>query len=398
MVKDILRQSAKSDFSGYSFLIAEDSEIDRKILEHNLANTGCHPKVARSVEELLNLVQPTDSICFLDLNLPDMSGKEALEVLNDIAPELVVIIISGATLEDALDCMRMGAFWYIQKPLDPHHFHVVLNKALEHRRILESNREVTAVLSQPITSRGLAGPLLLGSDQKSRLERILNVDSNILLLGESGTGKTTLARYILENSHRSRGPFVSISCASLPRELIESELFGHEKGACTWANSSRPGHAELADGGTLFLDEIGELPLELQPKLLTFLQDKTVTRLGGTKTKRVNIRIITATLKDLREQCEMKLFRQDLYFRLNVMSLTLPPLRDRVEVIPKIVSSLLIPLGERTNKSGLTVSPAALKKLMRYPWPGNIRELENTLEQSAILCDGNTDRRATNNI
>ena len=221
-----------------------------------------------------------------------------------------------------------------------------------------------------------------------QVDRIAELDSTVFIGGESGTGKSTIARMIHQKSRRANKPFVTVNCASLPRDLLQSELFGHTRGAFTGAVKDRAGHAEVADGGTLFLDEIGDLPLELQPKLLTFLQDRTVQRLGSTKSKKVDVRLIVATHRDLAEMCREKLFRHDLYFRLLVLSLELPPLRHRLGELPGIATSILQRICQRQSTSKKSISESAFDLLLITPWTGNIRELENVLERAVAFCDG----------
>jgi DNA-binding NtrC family response regulator len=287
--------------------------------------------------------------------------------------------------------MKEGAFQYITKPFNPESLAVHVQKAHEAWQVAQENTGLREVLSYPEM------PAKLVSDQTdcsaeliASVSRISQLNSTVYIGGESGTGKTTIARMIHQSGPRTDGPFIAINCASLPRELIESELFGHARGAFTGAVKDRIGKAEVANGGTLFLDEIGDLPIELQPKLLTFLQDRVIQRVGCNVVRPVDVRLIVATHRDLANMCHENRFRQDLYYRLNVLSIQLPPLRERINDLPQIACSVISSICDRQARKPVTLADETIAVLQSYHWPGNIRELENVLERAIAFTDGET--------
>lgn len=341
---------------------------------------------ARNAQEAIRLVSDAMQVALIDLNMPGIGGIELISELRHRFPRLQVIIISSSeSFTDAVRAIRLGVFDFLEKPVSFAKLAETIGRSLaRYREMTESS---LPALPSSLTSAALSSESIAEPRWREELKAVSRIDATVLLTGETGTGKSQAARFIHEQSQRHDGPFVSINCSALPSELIESELFGHRRGAFTGALEDRPGRAELADGGTLFLDEIGDLPLELQPKLLTFLQDRTASRLGSNFPYRVNCRVIAATHRDLRQQCREKSFREDLYFRLDVMSVHLPPLRDRQDEIPEIVSLLIAQICQRHRRSLIPIDPAAMSELREYPWPGNIRELENVLERSISFCD-----------
>lgn len=341
---------------------------------------------AKNAREAIQLASDGIQVALIDLNMPGMGGIDLIAELRQRFPRLQVIIISSSeSFTDAVRAIRLGVFDFLEKPVSFAKLAETIGRSLaRYREMTESS---LPALPAGFSSASLHADNITEPLWREELKAISKIDATVLLTGETGTGKSQAARFIHEMSQRHEGPFVSINCSALPSELIESELFGHRRGAFTGALEDRPGRAELADGGTLFLDEIGDLPLELQPKLLTFLQDRTASRLGSNSPYRVNCRVIAATHCDLRRQCREKLFREDLYFRLDVMSVHLPPLRDRRNEIPEIISSMIPQICQRHRRSVLAIDPAALMELQQYTWPGNIRELENVLERSISFCD-----------
>lgn len=331
----------------------------------------------------------TYDVVLLDLKLSQESGLDVLEEVLRLSPQLAVVMMTAyASIETAVEAMRRGASDYLPKPCTPDQVRQVLTR-LEKTKKLE--RRVAELESQ----LGREGPESDLSSQSPTMQKVIEIafraaesEATILLLGESGTGKSVLARAIHRRSPRSAAAFVTVSCPSLSRDLLESDLFGHVKGAFTGAHADAVGKVAAADGGTLFLDEIGELPLEVQAKLLRLLQEREYERVGETKPRRANVRIISATNRDLSQVVAAGGFREDLFYRLNVIALRLPPLRDRVNDLVKIASAQLAFLAGHAGKSISGFSPAALAAMRDYAWPGNLRELRNVIERAMILCHG----------
>lgn len=325
----------------------------------------------------------------LDLKLPRMQGMDALRKIREIDPKAIVIIMTAyGTIDVAVEAMRLGAYDFLTKPFDTDHLLLILRRAWKERKLREEN----LMLKQVIRDRfGLEK--ILGKSQRVKevielAKKVAATDSTVLILGESGTGKELFARAIHQMSKRKNHPFVSINCAAIPRELLENELFGSEKGAYTGAVARKVGKFEIADKGTVFLDEVGDLDLHLQAKVLRVLERKEFERLGGTKLIKVDVRIITATNKDLLNEIEKSRFREDLYYRLAVFPIQLPPLRERKEDIPILTEHFVLKYCGELKKEKKEVSSEAMNKLMGYEWPGNVRELENTIERAIILCNG----------
>ncbi|NND99656.1 MAG: sigma-54-dependent Fis family transcriptional regulator, partial [Pirellulaceae bacterium] len=287
-----------------------------------------------------------------------------------------------------VQAMREGAFQFVTKPFNPGQLIVFVEKAIESWHVADENRDLKESHSHNVPVRMVEATGDMHSRLMQQVEQIAALDSTVFIGGETGTGKSTIARMIHQKSKRAKGPFVTVNCASLPRDLIQSELFGHTKGSFTGAVSDRIGHAEVADGGTLFLDEIGDLPIDLQPKLLTFLQDRTVQRLGASEAKSVDVRLIAATHRDLAQMCREGTFRQDLYFRLLVLSLELPALRFRHGEFGNIANGILAAICERQSLSPKSFTASAMAMLKQHRWPGNIRELENVLERAIAFSQG----------
>jgi two-component system, NtrC family, response regulator HydG len=326
-----------------------------------------------------------------DLMLPDIEGIEVLRRAKQIRPEVEVIIITGhGTIEKAIEATRLGAYDFIQKPLDRTLLLRTISKALEKQRLTTENLQLRAQLQQQRGEEALIGGSPAMVSLKKLLRQVAPTDVSVLIDGESGTGKEVVADVIHNLSPRRENAIVKISCAAIPETLLESELFGYERGAFTGAAGAKPGKFELADGGTLFLDEIAEMSTQLQAKLLRVLQDGRFQRLGSTKDIQINVRVISATHVDIHNAIRDDKFREDLYFRLNVVHVNLPSLRDRVEDIPLLVDHFLKKYAGRMQKDVRAIAPGALDQLLAHPWPGNVRELENAIQRGLAVATDQT--------
>jgi len=381
-----------SDTSRARVLVADDDPVTLELLRHYLDGAGLEVFTAADGAAARDRLASDDiDVAVLDLIMPGASGLDLVRGLQESGSDTQVIVISGeGNIEDAVEAMRLGAFHYFTKPLFPDDIILHVKQALRMARLESESRPLREPTGLQMTGESFVALSDSSREMLARAHKISRLDSTLLLTGESGTGKTLLARTIHNASVRAGKPFVAVSCASLPRELIEAELFGYEKGAFTGALSARAGLAETADGGTLFLDEIGDLPLELQPKLLTFLEDRQVQRIGARRTKHVDVRLVAATHKDLEEMCERGEFRQDLYFRLNVLRLHLPPLADRREDLRELVQRIVSRTGQKHGRGAYSLSPEVMERLEAHSWPGNIRELENVLERACAWTDDGT--------
>ena len=374
-----------------SILVVDDEPNYLVILSELLRDEGFEVFTAPGGAEGLDLVRNVDlDLVITDMQMPGMDGLQLLQAIKKINPDLPVVMITAfAEVDKAVTAMQRGAFNYLAKPFSNDELIVTLNKALQHYSLIRENSRLRKAIH---TRTGFAG--MVGKNPRmvqvyELIEKVAPTPSSVLITGESGTGKELVAKAIHMNSPRRDKAFITVNCAALAENLLESELFGHEKGAFTGAVAMRKGRFELADGGTLFLDEIGEIPLALQAKLLRALQEKSFERVGGNKTLSVDVRIISATNKELREEVEQGRFREDLYYRLNVIHVLLPPLRERMDDIPILVEYFVRTVAERLAKPDLSISPDALRLLVTLPWEGNVRELENTIERAGILCDNN---------
>ena len=372
-------------------LIADDDASIRRLLATCLETAGYRTVVAADGSQALAALSDDITVAIFDLLMPGATGQECLEQARLRFPDLAVVVVSGhGDVEDAVEAMRCGAFTYLSKPIDREELLAHVGQAVRTARLARDNRDLRQAvgdLQPPVDFVGGSGPARLLLDQ---IRRISQLDASVLLTGASGTGKTILARIIHQAGPRAAGTFVTVNCAAMPRDLIEAELFGHTRGAFTGAVGDRPGRAELADGGTLFLDEVGDLPWEVQPKLLTFLQDRTVQRIGSNKTYRADVRVIAATNHDLATMCREKRFREDLFFRLNVLSLRVPTLAERMADMPALVRELLCRISRRRRCLPFEITADALAAIERHDWPGNVRELENVLERATAFCDRGT--------
>jgi len=374
-----------------TILVVDDEEIMREILETLLTREGYDVRVASSGTEGLELARalPFDA-AIVDIMMPGMNGIETLDELKRIDEDLAVIIITAyASVESAISAMKAGAFDYITKPFKNDEVLVVVRNAMERRRLVHENRN----LRQNIQERYHKFANIIGKSPRMRQVFDLIIQaapsrSTILIQGESGTGKELVARAIHANSSRSERSFVTVNSGNLPPDLLESTLFGHVKGAFTGAVYPKKGMFDLADKGSIFFDEIGNVPLETQAKLLRVIQERDFMRLGGMETIKVDVRIIAATNVDLRQMMEEGKFREDLFYRLHVISIQLPPLRDRKDDITLLVHHFLEKYGEENRKRDLELMPDALDLLTEYDWPGNVRELENVIERAVVLTPG----------
>jgi len=370
-------------------LIAEDEANMRRVLSALLERDGYRTVEAGDGAAAVELLarEPIDAI-LTDLRMPKMNGLELLEEVRRKHPEIPVIMLTAhGTVGSAVEALKQGAFDYLTKPFDPDEIRQVMEKAVSTRRL--------AAREMRLHGDEDPEPLLIGESQQVRdvrrvIERVAPTPATVLITGESGTGKEIVARSLHRASAVRAGPFVKVNCAAIPEGLLESELFGYEKGAFTGAAARKPGRFELADGGTLFLDEIGEMPLAAQPKLLRAIQEGRFYRVGGTETVHVDVRLVAATNRDLRAEVTAGRFREDLFYRLHVVPIELPPLRARPDDIPMLARLFLERFAAKLGRRVTGIDPAAMDMLRAHAWPGNIRELENAIERAILLCDGVT--------
>ena len=362
--------------------------IVRSSLKSWLEEDGYPIDTAASAEDALKMMQDQPySILLLDIKMPGMDGIELLRRVKQVNPKFEVVMITAyATIESAVEAMKIGAFDYITKPFEPDEVGLIIKKIITHRNLLAENVRLKESLVASVRHGELIGESQAIRDILKTVEDVAPSEAPVLITGESGTGKELVARAIHFQSKRRYMPLVVVSCGAIPESLIESELFGHEKGSFTGAQYKKKGRVELADGGTLFLDEVGELSPKTQVDLLRVLQEKEFMRVGGTKPIQSDFRIIAATNRNLQDMVRRGDFREDLYYRLNVIHVQLPPLRDRPEDIPLLAEHFLKRFCLATNKRIHGFTPASLDLLKRHPWPGNIRELENAVERSVVLA------------
>jgi DNA-binding NtrC family response regulator len=373
-------------------LLVEDKDSLRQMLRHALERQGHAVLEARDQEEAVRLLQQAQPALVLsDLRLPQGDGFGVLRCVKEIDADIPVIVMTAyGSIEDAVKAMKEGAMDFLAKPVDPDHLSLLVARALEQRRMVTEN----LLLKEELAVRRGA-PQLIGDDPSLRkvftsLQRAAATDATVLLEGESGTGKELFARSLHALSPRADAPFVAINCAAIPENLLETELFGYEKGAFTGAVARKPGKFEMAHRGTLFLDEIGDLPIGLQAKILRALEEKRFERVGGTSSLQVDVRLVAATNKGLRAAVAARRFREDLYFRLSVFPINIPPLRERPGDIAVLARYFVERFCREMKKKPLTMSPEALEQLQTYHWPGNVRELQNCIERAVILADGDT--------
>ncbi len=371
-------------------LVVDDDESLRRVMQLQLEEAGYEVIMAAGAKEALTLAEEQmPGLVITDLKMPGVSGMGVLHSIRSEHPEIMVLMITAfGTVQTAVEAMKSGAYDYLTKPIDFDELVLTVNRALEHQRLVEEVRTLRTALDEKYGFESIIG-------HSAPLIRILEIasrvalrDSTVLIHGETGTGKELLARAIHQNSRRKQQAFVTINCGAIPKDLLESELFGHTRGSFTGAVAPKKGKVEMAHGGTLFLDEIGEMPLELQVKLLRLIQNGELEKVGATGTTHVDVRIVAATHRNLQALIEDGAFREDLYYRLAVVPLQVPPLRERADDIPELVQHLFLKLRQKHDLPTLRLPPALVPYFAGYRWPGNVRELENVVERMVVLAVG----------
>jgi DNA-binding NtrC family response regulator len=371
-------------------VIDDDAEI-RYSLSRVLSSRGYLISEAASGEQGIAMVKkgPVPDLIYLDIRMTGMSGLEALQHIRSVNPkQLIILMTAFGTAQTAIEAMKFGALDYVMKPFDPQRVLALAENALKTHADLRAVGDYKSTINTEDYKEGIVGSSTVMQEVFKVIGQVTASDVTVMITGESGTGKELVARSIWKHSHRAGKPFIAVNCAAIPDNLIESELFGHEKGSFTGATGQRIGKFELCDGGTIFLDEIGDMALATQTKILRVLQQGEIQRVGGTETIKVDVRIIAATNKDLEAIVKAKAFREDLYYRLNVVRIKMPPLRDRMDDIPQIVDFCVQNLVKQKKARTSRVSPEAMAVLTRYNWPGNVRELENVVYRSAVVAQG----------
>lgn len=370
-------------------LIVDDETIQREIVQDILEDQGYDVVALGSgIEALEYIKQKPVDVILTDLRMPGMDGVELLQHIKDFEPEIVVVVITAyGSLESAVDAVKKGAYDYLAKPLSKEQLTLVVERALSRKKLSDENRSLRQELQERYDFHNIIGRSPRMQEVFKMIEKIAPSESTVIIYGESGTGKELVARALHSHSKRQDRRFLAVNCAAIPDTLLESEMFGYEKGAFTGANTQKKGLFEEADQGTLFLDEIGDLDITLQAKLLRVLQEGEFQRVGGTQTLKANVRLLAATNKDLEEEVKEGRFRQDLYYRLNVVPVFLPPLRARKEDISYLAQHFLGKYNKKHGKAIKTITSDVTKRLMDYRWDGNVRELESVIERSVILSD-----------
>jgi two-component system NtrC family response regulator len=373
-----------------TILIVDDEKNYLLVLEALLADAGYEVITCDNASEALEVSTSHDlDLVITDMRMPGVDGMEFLVQLRGLQPEIPVIMMTAyATVEKAVEAMKRGAFDYVTKPFKNEELILTIRKALEMHRLRQENRLLSQELQERFKFANIVGKSKVMRQVYEVIEKVAQTRASVLITGESGTGKELIARAIHFNSPRSDKPFVSVNCSALPETLLESELFGHERGAFTGAITRRKGRFELAHNGTLFLDEVGDMSSALQVKLLRVLQEMRFERVGGTTTLQVDARLVAASNRDLKREVEFGRFREDLYYRLKVVHINVPPLRERRDDIPLLVHHFLRKVAKYNGLPVKNISHEALKYLYQYDWLGNVRELENVIERAVILCDG----------
>jgi two-component system response regulator HydG len=379
-----------TDRKDHRILVVDDEPSQRELLEMVLTEEGYSVLTAPSGEEAVEWVKKQFfNLIIMDMKMKGMGGLEALKKIKEISPSIQVLIVTAyASVDTAVDAMKSGALNYLTKPVDLEELKIQVERTMQLSDLVAENLSLKAQVQADFKATSIIGNSPRIQEVFDTLKMVAPTEATVLVLGESGTGKELVADAIHNNSPRSAGPLVKVNCAALPETLLESELFGHEKGSFTGAVSRREGRFKLSDGGTLFLDEIAEMSLLLQAKLLRVIQTRTFERVGGTETISADVRLVVATNRDLEEEVREKRFREDLFYRLNVVPVTLPPLRDRREDIPLLAEHFLAILAERNGKLIKGFSPQTMDHLVRNRWKGNVRELENVVERAVIMARG----------
>jgi DNA-binding NtrC family response regulator len=379
----------ESEVSNVRILVVDDEMIVCESCKRILEEEGYEVETALSGREAFEKMKanPFD-IVITDLKMPGIDGMEVLRTFRKEYPDSIIIMITGfSTVETAVEAIKLGAFDYIPKPFTPDEVSIVVKKAIEKKNLMLENIYLRQELQEKYGFHNIVGKSKKMQEIYRVIAKVATTDSTVLIYGQSGTGKELIARAIHFNSPRREKQFVPVDCAVLSENLLESELFGHVRGSFTGAVTTKPGLFEVADGGTVFLDEVGNISLSIQAKLLRVLQEREFTPVGGTKAKKVDIRLIAATNKDLEKMIKEETFREDLYYRLNIVPIYLPGLRERPEDIPLLAVHFLKKYAEEMGKAIKGFTPEAMEKLMRYPWPGNVRELENVIERTVVMID-----------
>ena len=375
-------------------LIIDDEAPIRRVLRDILENESYQVEDAATGMDALQLIKDQDyDAVFCDIKMPEMDGIETLEAIRKESDVPVIMLSGHGTIETAVEAIKKGAFDFIPKPPDLNRLLITLRNALEKKNLTNENKVLKKAVKLQSQMIGESEPMLAVKDM---IEKVAPTNARVLITGENGTGKELVARQLHEFSSRNRSPFIEVNCAAIPSELIESQLFGHEKGAFTSAIKQRKGDFELADGGTLFLDEIGDMSLSAQAKVLRALQENKITRVGGEKEITVDVRILAATNKNLKAEIEKGNFREDLYHRLSVIVIQVPPLRERKNDIPLLVESFATTIAQNMGKATPTFSPEAVEALKNFQWTGNIRELHNIVERLIILCENTIEKDDVN--
>jgi len=370
-------------------LVVEDDEIERKALVQRLKSEGFTVYAAENADKAFGYVDEHLDVILSDLHMGDVSGIDLLRLWKSRKPDTHFIVVTGETgSAAAVEAMKAGAFDYINKPLNLEELVIIIRRAIDSNRKEKEIDDLRRRLDQKFGLDQIVGQSKQMQVVFAKIQRAAPVDSTVLILGESGTGKELVAQALHHNSPRKKGPFVAVNCAAVPATLVESELFGHVRGAFTGATDRRIGRFEQADGGTLFIDEIGDFELGLQAKLLRVLESFTVTPVGGHEDRKVNVRVLAATSRDINKMVKEATFREDLYYRLNVISISLPALRERADDIPLLCEHFLREICEHKHTQKKRISPEVMRRFMSYRWPGNVRELRNTLESMMVLADG----------
>ncbi|HIC90825.1 MAG TPA: sigma-54-dependent Fis family transcriptional regulator [Syntrophaceae bacterium] len=372
-------------------LVVDDEKNYLLVLDALLSEEGYEVITAESGMEALQILKEAElDLVVTDLKMPKMNGIELLEHIKESNPDLPVIMMTAyGTIDTAIEAMKKGAYDYITKPFQNEELKLNIRKAIDAYHLLRENRQLNQALRRRFRFDNIVGKSKPMLKIFELIEKVAATKAAVLITGETGTGKELIAKAIHYNSPRRDKPFISINCAALTETLLESELFGHEKGSFTGAISTKKGRFEIAHGGSLFLDEVGETSPSLQVKLLRTLQEMEFERVGGTKTLKVDVRVIAASNKDLKKEVQEGNFRKDLYYRLNVVHIQIPPLRDRPDDIPLLVSHFIDKFSKEMGKSHITISPEAMRSIYNRKWPGNVRELEHIIERAVILCSGN---------
>lgn len=371
-------------------LVIDDDRATLDLMKFQLSDEGFEVSTAENGQEGLKFVKDNEfDIILTDLQLPDFSGMEMVKQCKEIAPDTEIIMITGyGSTDKAIEATKAGAFNYLEKPVEFEKLFLSIERAIERREQKAEIRELRGKLTSRNSYEGIIGGSRLMQDVYEVIENVAESDANVLILGESGTGKELIANAVHYRSHRSKKPFVKVNCSTFPRELIESELFGHKKGSFTGATGDKEGLIGRANGGSLLLDEIGEMPLELQPKLLRMLQERIYYRVGDEKPREADFRLISSTNRSPFEAIEAGNLREDLYYRINTIEIKIPPLRERMEDVPMLAEHFLHVYAEKYNRPECSFSETAYNQMLNYDWRGNVRELEHVIERAILLSKG----------